>query len=96
MRLSREITEEPHTTENKVCAGFTMRDSALLQQLPCNTGAPTEALQDCGCSTEKRKNRKRRKVKLAPDCRGALARCVAMERQRNPEKPIAKTGCAQV
>ena len=33
----------------------------------------TEALQDCGCSTEKRKNRKRRKIKYAPDLPCATA-----------------------
>jgi len=33
----------------------------------------TEALQNCGCSTEKRKNRKRRKIKYAPDLPCATA-----------------------
>ena len=46
LRLFHRKTEEPQTTESKTCAGFTMRDSALLQQLPCNTGAPTEERQD--------------------------------------------------
>ena len=36
---SAKKAENPHTTESKTCAGFTMRDSALLQQLPCSAGA---------------------------------------------------------
>ena len=56
MRLSREITEEPQTTENKVCAGFAMRDSALLQQLPCNTGAPTVEQQTLRLNAKKAEN----------------------------------------
>jgi len=54
--LSRKITEEPQTTENKLCAGFTMRGSALLQQLPCNTGAQRKSGKTCGCSAKKAEN----------------------------------------
>jgi len=71
--LSRKITEEAHTTESKTCAGFTMRDSALLQQLPCNTGAQRRSNKICACPTEKRKNRIRRKIKYAPDLQHAGA-----------------------
>ena len=96
LRLSRKKTEDTQTTGNFSCAGLTARGSVHIQQLPSTAGAQFLSAGHCGCPVKKRKIRKRRKTNHAPDCRGALARCVAMERQRNPEKPVGITGCARI
>ena len=71
LRLFRRKTEEPHTTESKTCAGLTARGSVLVQQLPCSAGAQRKLCKIAVVPLKKRKTRIRRKIKYAPDCRGA-------------------------
>ncbi len=99
LRLFHRKTEEPQTTENKLCAGFTMRDSALLQQLPCSAGAQRRSGKTCGCSAKKAENPHTTENKVCAGLQGRAGRVPKAERlegMTTPEKPIAKTVCAQV